>query len=66
MSNADAVIKFAVFAELPWLLFSDADPAGSNAAHGTAKQNKRPLQFCLFLSTLFGGKHMEQLMVGVA
>lgn len=32
MSNADPVIKFAVFAELPWLLFSDADPAGSNAA----------------------------------
>lgn len=32
MSNADPVIKFAVFANLPWLLFSDADSEGVRAA----------------------------------
>ncbi len=32
MSNAQPVIKFAGFADLPWLLFSDADSAGVAAA----------------------------------
>lgn len=32
MSSADPVVKFAKFVEVPWMLFSDADPAGVSDA----------------------------------
>jgi putative ATP-dependent endonuclease of the OLD family len=34
MGNASPVIKFANFVNVPWLLFSDSDPAGVDAARG--------------------------------
>lgn len=38
MGNAAPVVKFANFVDIPWLLFSDADPAGVKAARDLDKE----------------------------